>query len=437
MKKLLSALLAALLILSLSGCTGLSFNGEDTMRPPKASGDMSQIQKLIDKSCDCDYTLIYPSSGANRSAITSFDVDSDKKDDAVALYKYNNKIHVLFIKGTDSDFAVEKDLTIEDSSIDRVEFSDIDNDGKNEILIGYSNGSANTNTLNIYEFSSEDKNFDFSCLYSSFITGDFDYNGTNDILTLNLNINNEAYTANLFTYSDEDITKKSSCSIDSGVSKFINIQYGALNSTIVGAVVDSLTSSKEYSTQIIYYNADKSQLSNPMIEYSQYDYTKRTSQIPSADIDDDDIIEMPVCSVMEHNDDEDDKTVAKLVSYNNLNFSSMDLEKKQRFILCEEDSYTFELPQSWIDTTTARYDKDKRELTVYAFEYKDNKIKTTDSLLVIKTYNKDDFDKEKTVANVISQNASNVYTYTLPDNDSYMKISDEDVISNFLNIKTQ
>lgn len=435
MKRLLLALLTAILILSLSGCTELSFNGEDTMRPPKACGSMAQIQKIIDKSSGSDYTLVYPSSGTNRSAIITSDIDLDEKDDALALYKYDNKIHVLFIKDINSDLTLEQDVIIDGSNIDRVEFSDIDNDDVNEILIGYSNGSANTNVLNIYKFSSADKKFDFSCLYSSFVTGDFDYNGTNDILTLNLNVDNEAYTAKLFTLSDGDINEKSSCSIDSEISKFINIQYGALNSSISGAVVDSLTSSDEYSTQIIYYNADKNQLSNPILEYSQYEYTKRMSQILSTDIDEDAIIDIPIISFMEHNDNEDEKAVAKLVSYNNLNFSSMALETKQTFILCEEDQYIFKLPQSWIDTTTARYDKDNKELTVYAFEYKDNKIKTTDSLLVIKTYNKDNFDVEKTVANVISQSASNVYTYTLPDNNSYIKISAEDVVSNFSNIK--
>ena len=67
MKKRLIGLI--FIMLFISGCSFSNFETSNLMHPPKATGEMAQIQALIEKTVGADILFKYPQNGDFKSAI--------------------------------------------------------------------------------------------------------------------------------------------------------------------------------------------------------------------------------------------------------------------------------------------------------------------------------------------------------------------------------
>lgn len=429
-------LIAALLftVFLMSGCTVLSFDSNDIMCPPKATGSKVKIQELIDNEAGTEYVLKYPKYGTNKSSIIIYDIDKDGSEEAIAFYYTlsDNSIHILFVKETDDNFKVVDNIVCEGNYIDRVDFLDIDGDSVCEILIGYSIATVSQNYISIYRFSDTVTKLNTSSSYSTLVTGDFNHDNNDDILLMSLYSGDNSAQAKLMVYDNNGgLSELGQTELDSDVTKYAYTQYGQLSFDIYGAVIDGVNSTGEYTTQIIYYDASLAKLVNPLYVYSGYAKTRRSTQVCSLDIDSDGIIEFPVCSEMHYTQNEDLDYVARQVQWNEYKFDQMTSFVKETVIICSNDGYMFSIPDKWENSVTARYDINNREMTVYEWEYVDGEPKMTNKLLTIKAYNKLDYDESKTAYAQITSTSTSVYTYSIPIENNYMSITDDEVLSSF------
>lgn len=432
MKKAVSAL-CLLLVFLLSGCSAMSFESTDIMCPPKATGNKAQIQKLIDKQTSGDYTLKYPKNGLNRSSIIMQDIDADDDEEAVAFYadKDGADIHALFVECKDDDYSVINDVQLDATSVDRIDFADIDGDNIDEILIGYSTSTSSQSILNVFSYDGDITKLDISCSYSSLVTGDFNSDKNEDVLLISLFSGDIAAQAKLMIYNNGGLSELSSTELDSDVTSLAATTYGQISYGTYGAVIDGITTTGDYTTQVVYFDPSVPSLLNPLYSYSGYSQTRRSTQVCSLDFDNDELIDIPICSFMGYDSSEDTDTVSRKIDWSNLDTSSYYLDTTKSAIICPADGYLLTMPGKWDGSVTARYDEDARQTTVYVYEYVDGYLQMTDELITIKAYFEDDFEKDDTGYIEFLRAGSTVYTYSIGTADNYLSITGDEVGSLF------
>lgn len=97
-KKVMTALLLSLSLLTAAGCSDAALGNDSLLRPPRPTGDKAAIQDIIASEAGGSYTLKYPQKGEYRSAITLRNEDTDKEY-AIALYatEGDTKLNVSII----------------------------------------------------------------------------------------------------------------------------------------------------------------------------------------------------------------------------------------------------------------------------------------------------------------------------------------------------
>ena len=433
MKKVIVACLLSLTCL-LCGCSMLSLESSNIMCPPKATGNKADIQKLIDKQTSGEYTLKYPKNGTNRSAIVTFDIDKDEEEEAVAFYsdKKNDHIHALFVECDDEDYSVVDDIVFDGAGIDRIEFCDIDNNDSFEILIGYTTSTSSQSTLNIYSYGKKIKQIDDSFGYSSLVAGDFNEDKRDDILLISLYSGDIASQAKLLLSDNNGgITEYGTVELDSDITQLASVQYGQISPDTYGAVIDGISSTGDYTTQIVFFDNAQAMLLNPLFSYSGYSTTRRSTQICSLDFNNDELIDIPICSLMGYDQTENAETVCRRIDWSNFDSKAYALNSTVSTIICPADGYTITIPDKWDEAVTARYNKETRETTVYVYEYVKNKLKITDTLLTIKAFSADEYSKDSSGFIELANTGSTIYAYSIGEIDNYLSISGDEVKSLF------
>lgn len=432
MKKL-TALLSIALVFLLTGCNMFSFQGSDIMCPPKATGSKAQIQKLIDKQTTGSYTLKYPKNGSNRSSIVMHDIDADEEEEAIAFYsdKDSDHIHALFVECENEDYSVISDILLESSTIDTVAFADLNGDDICEVLIGHSPSTSSQNTLNVYSYSDDIKEYDVSYTYSSLVTGDFNNNKNDDILLISLYSGDIAAKATLLTYNAGALSEIGTTELDSDITALASVQYGQISYGVYGAVIDGISSAGDYTTQVVIFDKSVPALLNPLFSYSGYSSTRRSTQICSLDFDKDELIDIPVCSLMSHLDSEDINTVSRRIDWSNFNTEAYTLTTSQSAIICPKDGYTLTMPQKWNNAVTARYNEKTRETAIYRISYTGNALKLEEKIVTIKAYFDEEYSKDNSGFTEFLRSGATVYTYSIGNADEYLSISGEEIKSLF------
>ncbi len=432
MKKLMTACVL-IFTLMLSGCSLFSFEDSEIMSPPKATGAKAEIQDLIDEQTSSQYTLVYPNYGSNRSSIVTHDIDNDEEDEAIAFYtdKDGADVHALFLECEDGEYSVITDVVFDGNGVDRIEFADINNDKIDEILIGYSSKTSSQNTLYVYTYGKKINRFDETHQYSSLVTGDFNRDNKDDVLLISLYSGDIAATAKLMVYNNNGaLSELSSVELDSDITQLASVKYGKLSIDTYGAVIDGVSTTGDYTTQIVLFDNSQSRLLNPLFSYSGYSETRRSTQLGSDDVNKDEIIDIPLCSLMGHSSSEDTETVSRRIDWADFDCDTYTLNTLVSTIICPMDGYAITIPEKWDSTVTARYNKDTRETTIYVYEYIKNNLKITDKLLTIKAFPNDSFTKDSGFIEITNTGAT-TYAYHIADADNYLSITGDEVISLF------
>ena len=433
MKKF-TALLCMICILFLSGCSAIGFNGNDIMCPPKATGKKAQIQKLIDKQTSSDYVLKYPKNGQLRSSIVMNDFDNDSDEDAIAFYsdsKDEKSIHVLFILCEDEDYSIVEDIVYEASAIDRIDFANLDAKGSNEIIIGYSLNSSSLNSIDIFTFDEKINRFETAYTYSNLVTGDFNKDSCDDILLISLYSSDISAQAQLMVFNNKNLAEIGCVELDPDITGLAMASYSKISNDTYGAVIDGVSTTGDYTTQVVLFDSSRPALINPLYTYSGYSLTRRSTQICSLDINNDEIVDIPLCSLMPHTEAEDINAVCRQIDFANLDTDSYALSTVKSTIFCPSDGYMLTIPEKWEDCVTARYNKSTRELTIHSYEYVQNELKILNKLITVKAYFDEDYNKDSDPFTEFARHGSTVYTYSIGKSDDFLSVSGDELSSLF------
>lgn len=424
LQRLFAAVIAAAALLS--GCTSLSLNDPDILALPKAGGNRAQIQSMIEKDAKGSYTLIYPETGEYKSGIIRHDLNNG--EEVVALYcAADGSPRMLTAVKQDDNYTLYGSTDLYSANVHKLSFADIDSDGTEEIIISFDFGKEQ-DSLQAYLFDDKLSSLTVAESFTDYAVGDFDDNASADILLMKPAKGKTAAKASLLTYSDGGFSEKSSCDVDSDVLSYVNLRFGSISEDINGAIADGVLENGDYTTQLIYYDLAAHMLVNPLFLNNSYSQSVRSSTVRCTDINDDGIVEIPMCNLSEHTKDEDVETVCNLVHWCNYDPESMALSYTQHGILCDKLGFMLKFDAGALSSLTARYTSDNA-VTLYMLSYKGSEPIIGKELLTVKRYSKNSFDSSLTAEAKLIDTTAYTYTYILSEGST---LSHDDVTNSFL-----
>lgn len=415
LKRLILTAVAACMLFCGCNLTGIG-EENDLLRPPRTTGDEAEIENLISKTAPKGYTLKYPKSGTHRSAIVMEDLDGDDIEEAIAFFRDKDSVtgvHMLVMYKSEKEWRTSADFETETADVDCVEFSDVDGNGSQEIMVGYTTFTPNVNFLSCYKYSAgATETIDTgSPNYSAFYCGSLDSSGKSKIITLTLFSPEHEAKATMLEYDDSKRTifAKSSVGMDPNTVSYKNVLFSDLNDKIKGVVVDGANATGEINTQVIYFNKQLNVLRNPLAYVKPENPTKRNSSVISADTDSDMFVEIPTVQPLPNVKDNNTDTPADLVTWNAFNSNAEKLNPKKNVAANYAYNYSIRIPEEWrAGSYTALNSEDKKTMTFYSVEK--NKLK--DKLFEVRVFDINDWDQAKSGEDYILIYRDVRYAYT-------------------------
>lgn len=429
-KRLLSLFLSAVLSCALlTGCSGMSLTGNDVLTPPRAHGAHARLQALIRERAGNAYTLVYPSSGELQSAVFSRDIDGDGAEEAVAMYRDRDDIiHILSLIRDGSGYDTAGEALLDTPVIERVDFADLDGSGSQELVISYPDSLSGLLSLTVIRLGGSYRRSDMPAACDSYLITEISGSGQ-DILLFSLPSPFASASAQLLDYADGDLYVKGACEMDSRVESF-GITCGSVSRGISGVFVDGINAAGEYTTQVLYYSPDDG-LINPLFIYAGYDSTRRPAPVACCDIDGDGLIELPVCSLFEMEEDEDEASVCRRITWNSYDTDGHHLISRRTAVLCGGDGALFTVSDNRVGAVTARTDADGA-VNLYTWEYRDGAMRRGDLLLTVRCYGKDSGTYPPITEKPLGETDTAVYTYLIAPGGSRLGYTDSEVADSFI-----
>ena len=404
MAKLLAPLLA---VFCLCGCDAQFFGGDrQLMRPPYPAGEERNIQEELTRSLG-SFTLKYPKSGRYRSAILRADLTGDGKNDALVFFRQDEtkpiSLAVLSQNNGKWQFVSKKEG--EGGEIDRVLFGDVNCDGVNEMIVGWTIYSIGLNIISAYSLQdntltaidvkeySESKAANISVAYTDMQLYDFDNDGSDEIIASYLNLFEVTATAkliechrgvdNAYTMSVTDTAQ-----LDGHVLYYADAKVAKLtDDKIYGVVLDGYKDNSTMITEYVYWNSLNGDLEAPFYNAEEQAVTNtvRNIDVTSRDIDSDGVMDIPVTEFLPGYDSTSEEPMYLTLWYNaDFGPNGYTFLNKKKNIINLSEGYSITWQSSWDNKVTCRLDSKNRIL--YFYRYKKDRFAFSEELFRIKVF---------------------------------------------------
>lgn len=436
-KKALTFLLFVLNLMLLSACIPTQ-EGNTLLKSPSLPLELKEVKEVIDKKFESELELISPISGENSNSIQFIDLDNDGVDEVMVLHKVVNdtypiKITVLTRNGEKS-WIVNNTIKGAGYDINKVVYSDMDNDGRKEIIVGWQFGTILDKGLTVYEYNKGEISEIFQTSYTEFALDDFTSDGTSEIITVRLNRNEGVATAYLYDYKNKVINFIDETSMDGYINGYYSVKTGEAYDGKVGFFVDASLGAHSAFTDLLVYN--RGELINVFYneKWNVTNMTYKSYPIKSKDLDGDGIIEIPILRAPIGYSDSSMSETPWITGW-----FKWDGEEGLKF---SKNSYSnvdfgfeFIFPSKWDDKITIDVSGENSE----KFSFKEYSESGSHEIFEILAIPSDEYEVDKeTIIDMgyikFSSTFRNVYLYRKNKNytsDMPYSISDDDIIDNF------
>lgn len=312
MKKILVGLIGTIVaLLAVLAVCLLHFKSPDQMMvPPNQFGENAEIVNAFETGVgdSTTVTLQHPYEGDYKSAYIKHDIDGDGEDEVLAFYTKKDSdttVHLHVMDYVEDSWTNSYDAPGYGSEINSVSFEDFNQDGIDEIILGWNlYGNSNTKVLTVHEASLKAGKLDslkplVNQPYAYMNVLDMDQDGSKEILLVwddTTNPPSKTY-AELLKMTDKGAIKAvgKQINLDSNVSAYSNLFVQKTgNEPII--FLDAYKGDNAMVTEIIWWDKEKETLVSPLVNQSALTnkMTLRSPAIPCMDIDDDGNIEIPI-----------------------------------------------------------------------------------------------------------------------------------------------
>lgn len=412
-----------LIVALFSGCSfRLASSVNDLISAVAPFGENADVKSALDSFLSNGYSLKNPSSGEYITSYNFYDLDGDEKEEAVAFYEPNDNlgtIRMAIIKEYSGKWEVVSDISGYGDDAYRLDFADLNNDGKDEIIVCWNNiSNSNSHLFVVYNLKFEDKKFEVKQInkdeiyLNNYVIVDFNQTGNNDILMFEINSGTKTSAkAELYSLNDNNLRLKGETKLDSRVISYRNINVEKAEGDI-RVYADAIGSNgNSIRTEVIYWSNMYDSIVSPFYSYStgRTSGTSRGCLVNSCDINEDERIEIPTDTTV--------KGLPKNIKPLNWKIYNKTILVHTNYSLyVKDDNYNVIIPDKYFKNISAAYNKKTREMTVI------NK-KTKTAVFSIMPVLKAVYDEKSYQGYSVILDKSGYYYLAKTSNDKDIKIS--------------
>lgn len=395
--RLISAVLCAAAVFCLSGCTlGLDTTTDGFLSPPRARGEMYEIEQALKQSVKEKYTLKYPTDGLYRSAYVLTDLTGSGTDGfAIAFYSVLNSenvatMHLNLMKKTGEEWLSISDISISAVGVEKVEIIDLDNDDVKEIVVGWNIYGGVDKKVMVYNLKGLTLTPRIQEVYTDFICCDLMGDGQNGLFLLEHTVSQAIAVTKYYTFAAEGVRESGRCALDGAVSSFSDLVLSELINGTKAVFIDSVKGAG-MQTEIVFFKDGA--LVAPMYQESPQTVspTYRENSIECMDINSDGFIDVPISMPLEEfaaqTSVDSLNPITKWCSYNGSEF-----KVTMYAAMNYTDGYFLEIPDRWLGVVTVSREVETRLRTVYIWDVENAAVLS--ELVRIRTITEAEWDKE-------------------------------------------
>ncbi len=290
-KRLLALLLAAAMILALSGCLKST---EDLYQLPHISEEYKELQSAIEAVLGSDAEYAAPVSGSNRQAIQLSDLDGDGEYEAIAFVRTSGELPLKAYIFALRDDAYQNIAIIEGngSSFQSVEYIQLDGEGGAELVLASQVSNQISRALSVYSLRKEGLTELMSAACSEYRAVDLNQDGKNELFLVRFSSDEPTGAASLFYYENDSMVRLPEAYLSQGVTTIRRIITGKLAENVPAVFVAGIHEEDSLVTDV--FALRNGALTNIA---AQEDVgvasTIREYNVYAADVDSDGILELP------------------------------------------------------------------------------------------------------------------------------------------------
>lgn len=276
---------------------------DSLMHPPSNSDSESSIKLALENETGKNIVLKTPERAKTDGAVFYEDLNGNGKDEAIVFYtkgKIYEAVDLAVFEQKDNNWNMLARIEGTYSDVIKAAFADINDDGKTEIIVGFSTYNSDI-TRKMFVYSLNGKNDEYtldeiySCSYSAFAVSDINFDGVDDIFVIgsetgkNLS-ENTAY----FVCGDKNgLSVKDSVGLDASISSVVSVSEDYLKSEkAVRFFIDGYTSDGFIATDVILCGKNSERFEKYDF-YSAVQMSKRNVSIFCTDVNGDGVLEIP------------------------------------------------------------------------------------------------------------------------------------------------
>lgn len=366
LKVIVSILLVSVL---LSGCSfRLASSVNDLISPVAPFGDNAEVKTAMDNYAENGYSLKTPSSGKYKTSYCFYDIDNDNQKEAFAFYEPKDNlgtIDLAIIKKMNGTWSVIKNIKGEGKDVYSIDFDDINNDGKDEMLICWDVISNSTNhILTVYKCKFSNDKCKISKIgepltINNYSIADISGDGVNDLLLFIITSGNSSTAkAQLYTLEYDNFLLMGETKLDAHITTYDKLQTEKTDG-ITRLYADAIGSDGEsMTTELIYWSDTYDTIISPFYSYSTglSEDTTRRLMLNCMDVNSDGIIDIPSNYNL--------KLPKYVKAVNWRIFKNTTLIHSAYSLYCTKDNYTILIDDDFINKIDVKYDSKTKQLTV-------------------------------------------------------------------------
>ncbi|WP_136605903.1 hypothetical protein [Paenibacillus dokdonensis] len=289
---------AFLLMLLLSGCSFIS-DPVLMMQTPQLSAEKESLRSIIMAQLPEDANLIRSNEEDDTNVIHFVDLDNDGVSEAVVFYEtpdQNIGVHGIIFKKSNDTWVKQITFDGVGKVLESLYFKDMTNDGKVDIVAGFSMGNEETqNRVFIYSYNGKSLERVLERPYTNFVISDMNRDHINDLTIVDLK-HGESNFITTFQYDEGSFVELDRLELKPYIYEYYNIVAGKVfvdqeGNSIEGIVLDATLSTvgdASFTSIIVMQDGKLKSV------FEKDDQTFRQSRIFSEDVNNDGIIEIPL-----------------------------------------------------------------------------------------------------------------------------------------------
>ena len=415
MIRVIAAIVAVFMLCS---CSGLQFGVNELLSPPRLTARQAEIYDAIELAVGTDaFAFRYPRRGDNLSACVFNDIDMDGRQEAVVFYELAvngvTSSWMSILCETDRGWMSRHQIPGEGGDIDFIAFEPVEDQSRNNIIVGWSGSGQDSYICKVYSYSDEAVNLSYEAEYDEILIQDVDKNGLDELLLCSGNRARNAVMS-MAKFRAGRIVKTSEVKLPTSMTGYEKLTFGNLTAGLSAVFADLNAGDSEMTTFIAAIDTHNSIIDELKGEdigiFETFDRPVPT--VCCEDVNGDGLIDIPVSTLMPGYDDSDEQQPIYLTEYKTV--KNGELVTSAAYIVNFAAGYQIKMPSEWKDRVTVKALTAANEWSFCIFNSSLHESVT--ELLRIKVVSPSDYQDKLETANykTIAQKGVNSYQIYIP-----------------------